>query len=158
MVGSCLGGLADPVRNYPGTFKPGTIWDHHPFLLPNIIATVVVVFGILNGVLFLEETHEKRKGQRDYGLEVGRWLTSRGAMVWRRLFSRGEEAGGVEGESEPLLRDRDVASYDGQLSTEDVRKADASSDADVVSTPSGKVRKTFNSQVLIQIVAYGILA
>lgn len=74
-IGSGLGGaLADPVRNYPGTFHPGTIFDKFPYLLTNLVCTGVVVFSMIVGILFLEETHEDLKHRRDIGLEIGDWI------------------------------------------------------------------------------------
>lgn len=76
-VGAGLGGgLADPVRNYPSVFQPGTIWEKFPYLLTNLVCTGVVVFSMIVGVLFLEETHEDFKGKRDVGLEIGNWILS----------------------------------------------------------------------------------
>lgn len=75
IAGSAIGGiLADPVRNYG--WSEGTIWAKFPFLLPNVFCTGVVIFGMLVGILFLEETHEDKKHQRDRGLEFGRWILS----------------------------------------------------------------------------------
>jgi hypothetical protein len=71
-IGSGLGGaLADPVRNYPSTFQPGTIFDKFPYLLTNLVCTGVVVFCLIVGFLFMEETHEDKKDRRDLGLEIG---------------------------------------------------------------------------------------
>lgn len=76
-IGSGLGGaLADPVRNYPGTFHPGTIFEKFPYLLTNLVCTGVVVFSMIVGILFLEETHEDLKHRRDVGLEIGDWVLS----------------------------------------------------------------------------------
>lgn len=73
IAGSAIGGvLADPVRNYG--WAQGSIWDKFPFLLPNVFCTGVVIVGMLVGILFLEETHEDKKHQRDRGLEVGKWI------------------------------------------------------------------------------------
>ena len=35
---------------------------------------MVLAFGVLLGILFLEETHEHKKHRRDIGLVAGRWL------------------------------------------------------------------------------------
>ena len=73
IIGSGLGGsLADPVRNYPTIFKPGSLLDRFPYLLPNMVCTTIVVFGIVVGLLFLEETHEDMQDREDIGLQVGR--------------------------------------------------------------------------------------
>jgi len=76
-IGAGLGGsLADPVRNYPTVFQPGTIWEKFPYLLTNLVCTGVVVFSMVVGILFLEETHEDLKDKRDFGLEIGNWILS----------------------------------------------------------------------------------
>ncbi|KAF2211838.1 hypothetical protein CERZMDRAFT_42569 [Cercospora zeae-maydis SCOH1-5] len=74
-VGAGLGGaLADPVRNYPDVFHEGTIFARFPYLLTNLVCTAVVVFSMLVGILFLEETHEDLKDRKDVGLEIGDWI------------------------------------------------------------------------------------
>lgn len=74
-IGSALGGgLADPVRSYPTYFQPGTLLDRFPYLLPNLVCCFVVVIAITVGILFLEETHEDMKEQKDWGLELGKLL------------------------------------------------------------------------------------
>jgi MFS family permease len=71
-IGSGLGGaLADPVRNYPSTFRQGTIFEKFPYLLTNLVCTSVVIFCLIVGFLFMEETHEEKKNRRDIGLELG---------------------------------------------------------------------------------------
>lgn len=76
-IGSGLGGtLADPVRSYPDTFRPGTILDRFPYLLPNLVCVGIVAVAIVVGILFLEETHEDLKEHRDYGLQIGRGIES----------------------------------------------------------------------------------
>ena len=73
IIGSVLGGtLADPVHNYPGTFQPGSIWERFPYLAPNLVCTMIVILCLVNGILFLEETHEDLKDRKDIGLELGR--------------------------------------------------------------------------------------
>jgi MFS family permease len=75
IAGSAIGGiLADPVRNYG--WSAGSIWAKYPFLLPNVFCTGIVVLGMIVGVLFLDETHEDKKHERDRGLECGKWLLS----------------------------------------------------------------------------------
>lgn len=77
-VGAGLGGaLADPVRNYPDMFNEGTIFAKFPYLLTNLVCTGVVVFSMVVGILFLEETHEDVKDRRDVGLEIGNWIIAK---------------------------------------------------------------------------------
>ena len=73
IIGSALGGgLADPVSSWPGVFKPGSIWDQFPYLLSNLVCTMVVIFCLTVGHLFLEETHQDMQERKDIGLELGR--------------------------------------------------------------------------------------
>jgi MFS family permease len=88
VLGSAIGGvMADPVRNYG--WSEGTIWARFPFLLPNLFCTGIVVLGMVVGILFLEETHEDLKHNRDRGLEAGEWILSLfGNSPAPKLFGR----------------------------------------------------------------------
>lgn len=77
IIGPAMGGaLAQPCENYPSLFPRGSIFDSFPFLLPNLICVAILLMGITVGILFLEETHAEKRHQRDWGLELGRWLLS----------------------------------------------------------------------------------
>ena len=71
------GALARPCISYPELFPSGTIWDRYPYLLPNLFSAFVVFVGVVNGILFLEETHAEKKLRRDRGLELGNWILAR---------------------------------------------------------------------------------
>lgn len=99
-IGSGLGGaLADPVRNYPTMFQPGTLFDRFPYLLTNLVCTAVVIFSLIVGILFLEETHEEKRDRRDVGIEIGDWLLSRVGL-------------GRQVECERIASDKDAMSDD----------------------------------------------
>ncbi|KAK5660253.1 hypothetical protein OQA88_12791 [Cercophora sp. LCS_1] len=81
IVGPMIGGtLAKPVENMPSVFPPGSIlggiFERRPYLLPNLFSAGCVFLGVVIGVLFLEETHAKKKLRRDRGVELGRYLLS----------------------------------------------------------------------------------
>ena len=66
IAGSALGGFAaQPAKYYPGTFSPDGIFGRFPYLLPNLIAVVVILLAMLQGALFLEETNETLVAQRE---------------------------------------------------------------------------------------------
>jgi hypothetical protein len=69
--------LARPVLNYPGVFAKGTIWERLPYLLPNLVCTLLVFCGLAIGIMFLEETHEEKKLRRDPGHDAGKWVLSK---------------------------------------------------------------------------------
>ncbi|KAH8680905.1 major facilitator superfamily domain-containing protein [Xylariales sp. PMI_506] len=77
ILGPMIGGaLAKPCESYPSLFAPGSIWDKYPYLLPNLFSAFVCLVGVVNGLLFLEETHSAKKNSRDRGLELGNWILS----------------------------------------------------------------------------------
>ncbi|KAJ5654430.1 permease of the major facilitator superfamily [Penicillium lividum] len=76
IFGPAFGGaLARPADKHPGLFGGSEFLKKYPFALPNIAAACFFVVGILNGILFLRETHVTKKDQRDLGLELGKALT-----------------------------------------------------------------------------------
>lgn len=75
IIGPMIGGaLARPCVSYPDLFPRGSIWDKHPYLLPNLFSAATVFVGVIIGLLFLEETHTMKKSKRDRGREVGDYL------------------------------------------------------------------------------------
>ncbi|KAF2659931.1 MFS general substrate transporter [Lophiostoma macrostomum CBS 122681] len=150
IIGSSLGGLlAQPAHSYPSVFE-NTIFETYPYLLPNLVCTGIVVFGLSFGVLFLEETHEDKRDDRDRGREVGQWLLGK---LWRR-------------EDYAPLTDKDEALEEttSMLTSPTLCSSRSSfSDPPQFSLEKGcqsspKVRAAFTKQVCLNIVGYGILA
>jgi hypothetical protein len=57
IIGSSMGGLlARPATTWPSL--RGGIFDTFPYLLPNLVAAVYIVFAIAAGISFLKETNE----------------------------------------------------------------------------------------------------
>ncbi|KAJ5649031.1 uncharacterized protein N7484_002754 [Penicillium longicatenatum] len=155
IIGPAMGGaLAQPCDNYPGLFQRNTLFDRFPFLLPNLVCIVVLICGIIIGFLFLEETHPEIKHRRDFGRELGHWLIS---QCWRSRVQLPEDSDVEEtkyfvygdvppeyesAESSPCLRP-----------VSDVRSTEC--DLEGQKTPALKV---FSRQVILTIIAYGILA
>lgn len=78
VLGSALGGgLADPVRSYPDLFGGFSLLQRYPYLLPNLVCTAVVIIGLAVGIFFLEETHEDMQDRSDLGLSIGKWILRR---------------------------------------------------------------------------------
>jgi len=56
IFGPSIGGLlAQPVNNFPGVFKPGSVWDYYPYLLPCIVTAIIPFIGLVIGTIYLEE-------------------------------------------------------------------------------------------------------
>ncbi|KAF5559101.1 tetracycline resistance TCR1 [Fusarium napiforme] len=174
IVGPMIGGaLARPCISYPEIFARGTIWDRYPYLLPNLFSAATVFFGVIIGLLFLDETHAERKSQRDRGREIGDYLASWFGGV-ASCNGRGRSP-----EKQALLDGKQNVQY---LSTS-VRPGSAHSDEALPAYRSQEnsprlapqpdtqslneaplepivVRKskTFTKPVIMNIISYGILA
>ncbi|KAF2167895.1 hypothetical protein M409DRAFT_65952 [Zasmidium cellare ATCC 36951] len=58
ILGPSIGGyFASPATNFPHVFPKGGLFDKFPYLLPNLIATALMLVSILAGYFCLEETH-----------------------------------------------------------------------------------------------------
>ena len=63
-----MGGfLAQPVQHYPSVFSPGGTFDKYPFLLPNLVAAVVIIVAIIQGYFLLEETNPALRARKEDG-------------------------------------------------------------------------------------------
>lgn len=163
IIGPAMGGaLAMPCEAYPWLFTKGGIFDTYPFLLPNLVCVVILLFGITNGILFLEETHVEKKYRRDRGRELGQMITN-------KIFGHDDET---------IYQDKFVPTFGGELgslthedpppgyrSTEGSPRLNSTPARCVVSDLEGcsdkedrGAVKTFNRQVILIIVGYGILA
>lgn len=164
IIGPAMGGaLAMPCESYPWLFPRGTLFDTYPFLLPNLVCVVVLVFGIANGVLFLEETHAEKKTKRGLGLELGDLLLEKvcGTRRSRTLYDKmpvypTHENEGLTTEDPPP----------GYRSTEGSPRLSSTPAPSIVSDlEEGISEKSqrrclapFNRQVVLIIVGYAILA
>ncbi len=170
------GALARPCVSYPSLFARDTIWDKYPYLLPNLFSAVMVFFGVIVGLLFLEETHAVKKLERDRGREIGDRVAA--------VFNRASTCHGRSPEKQSLLRHNEV---DGYNTTEARRLRFGESDEDEplpiykslesspkLSPKSGpkyaveldadnqpvaqEKKKIFTRPVIMNIMSYGILA
>ncbi|KAL2827415.1 hypothetical protein BDW59DRAFT_171409 [Aspergillus cavernicola] len=90
IIGPIIGGmLADPMKNYPHLFGPGSVFggedgvwwmERWPFALPNLISAIFIFTSWAAVFLGLDETHEVARYKSDWGRKSGRRLT--------RLFQR----------------------------------------------------------------------
>jgi hypothetical protein len=157
------GALARPCISYPYFFSKGTIWDKYPYLLPNVFSAVTVFCGVAIGVLFLEETHERKKHHRDAGIELGKrissWFT---ALTTQRCQVPSRKA-----EKQPLLEEFDE--YDelpGYMTTEgspELASMPAPEAPEPLDLEAGVRREEgnkiiFTKPVILNIISYGILA
>lgn len=158
------------MKHYPALFSRGTIFESYPFLLPNLVCAAFVVFSLVIGILFLDETHSQKKNRRDYGRELGSWLVVQVQCRFgqRQGYSKLGETTFVENDS--LIRCTTPPNYASAGSSPvlcatrgksrtDIEPAETSFSREfpVVEAPEA-IRKVFSAQVILHIVAFGILA
>lgn len=176
IVGPMIGGaLARPCISYPEIFARGTIWDRYPYLLPNLFSACTVFFGVIIGLLFLDETHSEKKNQRDRGREMGDYIASWFGSVTKcngrdrapekqalldgkhhaQYLSTAPRPGSAHSEDEALPAYRSQENSP-RLSPQ----ADTQSLVDAPLEPvlERKPTKTFTKPVIMNIISYGILA
>jgi hypothetical protein len=159
------GALARPCISYPDYFPRGSIWDQYPYLLPNLFSAVTVLFGVVVGILFLEETHLGKKGEKDRGREIGDRISA--------LFNRATYGRADKPEKQSLLGDCEQAGYNTlpDPADTDAKKLSSPQSASqgntepraVSSTESSEAQPNeptviFTKPVLMNIISYGILA
>ncbi|KAL7627544.1 hypothetical protein AAE478_001737 [Parahypoxylon ruwenzoriense] len=171
IIGPMIGGaLARPCVSYPSLFPAGSIWDKYPYLLPNLFSALIVLIGVINGILFLEETHAEKKSKPDRGLKLGNWILS-GLPSFRKCAEpRDEKSKFAEVEEQPLLdHDEQLPGYrTNENSPENsprLRSASIPSVSwDSLDLEDGRedsnlgISRIFTRPVILNIVSFGILA
>jgi MFS family permease len=177
IIGPVMGGaLAQPCISYPRLFDQNSLFGTYPFLLPNLVCVVILLFGIAIGVLFLEETHADKKLRPDWGRRLGTLLLEKLLGPRSRDFpkegkprflSSSLALNIVDDELPPQYQTLEASSRPSSSSA--ICPSSAPSAVDVCAeaeVESGQSRqdgsagfiKIFNRQVILVIVGYGILA
>lgn len=98
IIGPSLGGfLADPINGFPGLFGPDSVFGgqdgvwwmrHWPYALPNLVSAVFIFLSWAGVLLFLEETHEARRYEPDWGRALGKSIAKRFRRFPRPRYRR----------------------------------------------------------------------
>lgn len=123
-----------------------------------MVCTIVLLWGIVIGILFLEETHAEKKHRRDIGLEAGRWVTSFFARKPQPLILSDKAADATLDEIRSLLEDDLPPGYRTSEGSPRLSSTRARTIKDERQKPVKAARKAFTKQVIVNIVAYGVLA
>jgi hypothetical protein len=76
ILGPTFGGATvHPAERYPSVFGRSRFLRKFPFSPPNLLSAVLFLIGIVVGFLFLKESLETKKYNRDYGRMLGSALT-----------------------------------------------------------------------------------
>lgn len=143
----------------PSLFPAGTIWDKYPYLLPNLFSAATCVFGVLVGILFLEETHADKKDRHDPGLALGRVILRR--LSWREKTDEHDASEILSllnhDDRAPTYRTSQRAPGAETQSLLD-RNSDRSSRVVLPEKRQLSTREAFTKPVIMNIISYGILA
>jgi len=155
IIGPAIGGLlARPCELHPEIFRPGSVWDRFPYLLPNLFSAGAVCISVVIGILFMEETHPERKKERDRGRELGDRLLA--GLSWRKTKPSKSQMD----EERPLLGAEDQ--LPGYRTPDNARQAPAATNVDAPGRTAEPARKTprtvFTRDVILNIASFGILA
>ncbi|KAI1083508.1 major facilitator superfamily domain-containing protein [Whalleya microplaca] len=173
IVGPMIGGaLARPCISYPSIFPAGSIWDKYPYLLPNLFSAFIVLIGVVNGILFLEETHAGKKLKPDRGLELGNWILSALPNFRKCAEPRDEKSklAEIDDDLQPLIdHDEQLPGYrtkenSPQNSPRLIATSGPSISQDTLDLERGRqdlglgISRIFTRPVVLNIVSFGILA
>lgn len=147
VFGPSFGGFfARPAEQYPSLFGNSWLFKRYPFLLPNLVAFFFFLISVIVATLFLHETLETKRGQKDWGLKLSEKISRSFRKRPRSACSRQHRASFVDAEaSAPLLpKSGAVGGLNG-------KKKDAD-------TTGPTMKEIFDKQVTITIIAYTLMA
>ena len=168
ILGPALGGaLARPSHSYPTLFPRDGLFGRFPFLLPNLVCAGILATGVVIGLLFLEETHAIKKHERDRGREVGKWIVQQFKKPAYPILSHKAGEANLE-ESRSLLEDEEPPGYrttegspphpSSRAQSPGAQRLSGSRQrGNTKAMPCG-VQQAFSRQIILIIIAYGILA
>jgi len=163
IIGPAMGGtLAMPCEAYPWLFQRGSLFDTYPFLLPNLVCFFILMCGITNGLLFLEETHVDKKHKRDWGVDVGRLILDKISGQKAHPRHKAESCSYEEclaltlEDPPPGYRSSDCSPTRASTPVNAILPHDP--EAAYAEKQNQGIGKTFSKQILLIIVGYGILA
>lgn len=145
VFGPSFGGFfARPAEQYPSVFGNSWLFTTYPFLLPNLVGCIFFFISVVVATLFLHETLETKRHERDWGLVLGEKISRRFKRKPHYVHERHHRPSFVDAEaSAPLLPKSGAAGV--------VKKKPGND-----STPT--MKEIFTPQVTISIVAYTFLA
>ena len=163
IIGPALGGtLAQPCDAYPWLFSKDSIFATYPFLLPNLVCVVILLFGIAIGILFLEETHSEKKDRPDWGRKLGNALVQK-VIDTSLHFSKEpkgerpeEDPSLVEDEQPPGYRSMEGSPRLGAVTGNHISRSNP--EAQQPCKEGRSMLQILNKQVVLVIVGYGILS
>jgi len=144
IFGPAFGGFfAQPAERYPHLFGNIEFFKRYPFALPNIVACIVFFISLMTGLLFLKETLESKRHDRDWGLVLGEKLKRSFRRSPPKAHTKHRRHSFVDdGASAPLLAQARMSSSE-RIAVE-------------IDPPS--MKEIFTNQTIVNLVSYTFLA
>ncbi|KAL7714253.1 Transporter [Entamoeba marina] len=98
VIGAMIGGfLARPSIQYPSIFGDIKFFQTFPYLLPNLVCSIITVIGVILAIIYLQETqhHEKKENIFEEVKVVLKDVVARTVQMVKFLFSK--EYAGIVG-------------------------------------------------------------
>ena len=145
IFGPALGGaLAKPASRYPKLFGQSHLLRQFPFVLPNIVASILALAGLSIGFLFLHETLAAKRDRKDYGVMLGQKLLE-------PIKSRYSKVSLPE-DQRPLLKGSRISS------SSTTQTQDPGQDSKPVPAKPPTYREVFTYQSNLNLLVYALLA
>ncbi|KAL8935580.1 MAG: hypothetical protein Q9211_004624 [Gyalolechia sp. 1 TL-2023] len=141
------GSLADPAAKLPHIFG-NRFFREFPYALPNMVASLFFFIGLIAGTLFLKETLETKKHQRDYGRVLGKAIL--------RAFGKTKKQDHPFGDNE---QSASLLKHSRMSSTSTMDDEDSFQPSDTpVKQRAPSYREVFSRQTNINLLTYTLLA
>lgn len=148
------GTLAEPVKRFPKVFRPGTLWETYPFLLPNVIVAALFALGWLLTFLLLRETHLILSNRADPGIQISEFLGATFRKCFpRRQFVRIEQS---EDDEEPVNSHR-RRENEGETSVE-LERLCSSDEVETSRQHPTPPQSPYSYQIILQVLSVSMLA
>lgn len=146
--------MAEPVKRFPKVFRPGTLWEIYPFLLPNVIVAALFVLGWLLTFLLLRETHFYFSNRTDPGIQISEFL----GAAFRKCFPRGKFVRVEQSEDdEDLVNSHRRRVNEGGNSVE-LERLCSSDEVQASREHTTPLQSPYSYQIILQVLSVSMLA
>jgi MFS family permease len=152
--GPLLGGFtANPYHVAPGDHHGNKLLERFPYALPNMIAAVCFVIGMLFIFFGLTESLPSKEGKVDYGVALREKFTAWVYRMWQSLRGKSRTNAKSEDETAPLLAEA-PSQAPSRLDDEE----EATGGAVIATSDPITLKQLLNRQSVLCILLYAVLA
>lgn len=116
IIGTAMGGfLAEPVKYYPSVFAADGLFGRFPYLLPNLVAAIVIFIAIVQAYFLLEETNPIVKQSKKQNSSAPVTVFERASMSERTPLTLTRTISHASGRASVVSRGRRASMMSGTL-------------------------------------------